>query len=254
MERVDFREISRREFTDCSGWEPIFLEVRLLHSGFPFQVDRTTGLAGNQYRGTFDRTSIFALHVIIGTAAMKLTPWLRSLKTGLSRVFQKANVQRRKTRASHSPLIANGAGAEELEDRIVLFVDGYFTPNADGIYAQGVLLQSPASPIPMEIAPDGLPGIRIVVRFENLTTINIAGGRPFINFNTFSLDPNAPNYEGQISSAVYLGPGVVNAGEVDFWYHVQNGENTPGPLQPDPVLKVVSGGNGGAAVSALICH
>jgi hypothetical protein len=34
-----FREFSRREFTDCSGWEPIFLEVRLLHSGFPFQVD-----------------------------------------------------------------------------------------------------------------------------------------------------------------------------------------------------------------------
>jgi len=179
---------------------------------------------------------------------MKLTPWLRSLKNGIARAFKQAKVKRRNVRSSR-PGLANGVGAESLEDRLMLFVSGYFTGVADGIYASGVLLQSPNAPIPMQTAPNGQPGIRFSVTFDSPTSVDVTPGRPFITFNTGSNVPGATNTQGLIGTAVYLGPSVTNVTQLDFWYNVQNGENTPGPLQIDPVLKVTGGSNNGAIVT-----
>lgn len=177
---------------------------------------------------------------------MKLTPWLRSLKTGLSRVFHKAKVKRRVTHSASAGLMSSGACSEELEDRVLLAVFDYRTGFADGTYAKGVLLQtSPASPITLPADLNGQPAIKFTVFFDSLVSVDVNLGRPLIYFNTASNDPNAPNYPGSTGIAVYEGPSVVGVSVLDFYYVIQNGENTPGPLQPDATLTVTGGANFG---------
>ena len=175
---------------------------------------------------------------------MKLTPWLRSLKNGIARAFKQAKSKPRAAYAGRAGLLTSCVNVEMLEDRALLAVAGYFTTVADGVYAKDVLLQTlPASPITLPNDLNGQPAIKFTVTFDQLTSVNVSAGRPFITFNTNSNNPNSPNYLGLSSVAVYEGPSVNNVLSLDFYYVIQNGQNTPGPLQIDPVLTVTGGGN-----------
>lgn len=180
---------------------------------------------------------------------MKLTPWLRSLKSGIARALNKTKVKRR-VPATGGQLLANGVGGELLEDRTLLNAQLYTTRAADGVYDNGHLLQpQPFPPVDMPIDPFGNPAIPFRVYFQGNVTIDISNGRPAIFFNTFSNDPTAPNYPGIASSAIYMGPSVTNVPFLEFWYEVRDGQNTPGPLQPSPVLEVIGGANFGAVIT-----
>lgn len=180
---------------------------------------------------------------------MKLTPWLRSLKNGIARAFHKEKVKRRQF-VSGAQLLSESGGAELLEDRTVLNTVWYTTAAADGIYDNGHLLQpQPNAPIDLPTDPRGVKAIPIDVYFVGLVDINIAGGRPTLQFNTSSTDPNAPNYPGLTGVATYLGDSAINQPFLRFWYEIRDGENTPGPLQPNPVLKVTAAFTNGAVIT-----
>lgn len=177
---------------------------------------------------------------------MKLTPWLRSLKSGIARTLLRPRVKRRET--SSSQIVAShGAGAEPLEDRTLLNAQIYRTNLQDGVYDSGHLLQpQPNPPINLQLDPRGIPAIPITVEFQGTVTIgsSLAVGTPWavLEFNTFSNDPSAPNYPGVVGQAYYLEGAQTNAPWLTFWYEVRNGENTPGPLQPNGGdLRVVGG-------------
>jgi hypothetical protein len=180
---------------------------------------------------------------------MKLTPWLRSLRNGIARTFSKANVKRR-TLSRTSRIVNSSEAAEQLEDRTVLNATLYVTEFSDGVYDAGNFLQpQPFNPVALPLDPNGVPAIHIRVFFQGGVTVTISNPPPFLLFNTFSNDPTSPNYPGQVGVAQYL-PNV-SEGPVpflDFYYEIQNGENTAGPTRPDSYLRVIGGGNNGNAI------
>src|SRR6478672_11602988 len=110
---------------------------------------------------------------------MKLTPWLRSLRNGISRTFTKAKIKRRNLTALRERITDVGC-AEALEDRLVLNARGYFTIFQDGVYDAGHLLQpQPNPPITLPNNPfDGKPAIPIVVTFNGPVTVMNSSGSP----------------------------------------------------------------------------
>lgn len=176
---------------------------------------------------------------------MKLTPWLRSLKSGIARALNKTKVKRRETKSGM--LAPQGIGGELLEDRTLLNASAYFTNHQDGVYSAGFLLQpQPNPPIALGLDPRGVPAIPIVVTFQGAVTITGTGGvgsaAAVLTFNTTSNDPSAPNFPGVTGFAYYLSGDQTAVGSLTFWYEVRNGENTPGPLQPNNGDLHVTGG------------
>ncbi len=183
---------------------------------------------------------------------MKLTPWLRSLKSGITRVFKKQAKVKRREEMVGSWTVDVGSVCEFLEDRALLAISLYSTPVQDGTYARGVLVQGPSQTIPLPNDPGGQPSIFIRVDFTPNIDIDITNGRPTLAFNTFSLNPNAPNYTGLFSTGSYLDGNQTNVDHLDFYYRIQEGENTPGPTQVNPVLRVVNGTPTGSANNGAI--
>ncbi|MES2794199.1 MAG: hypothetical protein V4719_31590, partial [Planctomycetota bacterium] len=168
---------------------------------------------------------------------MKLTPWLCSIKNGIARAFKQAKVKRRRV-AVGEQLLANGGGAEQLEDRTVLNAQYYMTDHQDGVYDSGHLLQpQPNPPIDLQLDPIGNPAIPIRVYFNGL--VNVSGSVP--NGNHPFVTRLSVNTAGVTGFAYYFGGDVSNAPFLTFWYEVENGENTPGPLVGVQDLHITGG-------------
>jgi hypothetical protein len=183
---------------------------------------------------------------------MKLTPWLRTLRNGIARTFIKAKPKRREINRT-SLIMGSGECAEFLEDRTVLNATIYATPVSDGVYDAGHFLQpQPFTAIVLPTDPNGNPSILIRIYFQGGVSVAANGPPAFILFNTSSSDPTAPNYPGAIGVATYQ-PNVNQSGApyLDFYYEIQNGENTAGPTRPgaDSYLRVIGGGNGGDGIT-----
>ena len=174
---------------------------------------------------------------------MKLTSWLSSLKSGVTRALRTKRVKKR-VQVPVSRMIREEA--ETLEDRTVLNAVLYNTGAPDGIYDADALQVPPNNPsIPYPI-------ITIRVYFQgNVSVTGDLSFRPRLYLNTYSQagDPNDPNFPGFVGQAIYQGPNVVNAPFLDFEYNVNNGENTPGPLQPVPELTVIGGTSGSPSIT-----